>query len=282
MGQQDSLGLASGARGVLDIHYVVLVPRARIRADATVDHCLPLVGSQQHGRFKGMLAKAAGFVEDIRVADPRVPLVQEDRLHPGPLQDVRQVVGPVGGVHVDQHGAQLGRGDLQVDPLGASRSPHSNAVARPDAKAPETGGSAFDFPGKIRIRQADALVPGNERFLVRMGPDAVCEDFADRLVEQRDLRAGRIALHHQETTIVQVPHPAHPEAGFRLVRDPARSAIFVYLCMLSPRITPSIGIGGSRSSTWDSQPSSASCCCSIYSESSIRSPASTRRSSWRF
>ena len=108
------------------------------------------------------------------------------------VEGVRQLVGAVRRVDVDEDDADLGRGVLQQRPLGVVRAPQPDPVAGLEAER-RSGPwrSASTRSAKLVVRPADALVAGDERLDVAVGGDRAGQVGADRLVEQRDVgRSG--------------------------------------------------------------------------------------------
>ena len=195
VGQKHALGTARGAGRVLDVDDVVLVPHSRFRADAAVQHRLPLTGVEKHGRLERMRTESAGLAENIRVADPCVTLVQEDHLHSGAVENVGKVVRPIGGVDIHQDCAGLGGRDLQEDPLDTTGRPHADAVSGPHAQPPQSRRGALNALRKFAVGQANALVPRDDCLLVGVGGDGVVEYLADRPLDQWDRGSCGVALH---------------------------------------------------------------------------------------
>ena len=115
-------GLQVGER-----HLVALLVQA---VPIVVEHQRPLqLGAAathlvQHRSVRG-LAEAAG---------------QEQAADAGLIEDVFQLVGLVGGIDVDQDGADARRGVLDDDPLVAVGGPDADAVARLHAEGQQVRG----------------------------------------------------------------------------------------------------------------------------------------------
>jgi hypothetical protein len=71
----------------------------------------------------------------------------QQHAHAGLAQDVLQLAGQVGGVDVDQDGADAGAGVLDDDPLVTVAGPDADALSRPNSQ------------GEKAASQAGRLVP---------------------------------------------------------------------------------------------------------------------------
>ena len=69
----------------------------------------------------------------------------------GLLQEVGQFMGAVGGIHIDQHGADLGGGELGQDPLGVVGGPDANVLAFLDADGHQAAGDAFHLGAELAV-----------------------------------------------------------------------------------------------------------------------------------
>ena len=67
------------------------------------------------------------------------------------FQEVRQLVGAVGGIDVDQHRADLGGGKLGQDPLGVVGGPDSDVLALFDSDGHQATGDALNLRVKLEV-----------------------------------------------------------------------------------------------------------------------------------
>src|SRR4029077_9622591 len=86
-------------------------------------------------------------------------------------------------------------GDLQIDPLGATRCPHPDTVARADAQAPETARRIFDLFMQIQIGKSQVLMARHDGVALGILPRGVFERLANGLFEKRQTRPARVAQH---------------------------------------------------------------------------------------
>ena len=136
--QGGALGVAGGARGVLDVDRIVRVGR-RLRGRqhpgvaVAVGQRLPLRAADQddvleRGAVRAHLGDHCGVVGGLE--RPCGDQHADARL----VEHVLQLLGAVGRVDADQDRADLGRGVLQLRPLRAVRRPDADPVALLDAQ----------------------------------------------------------------------------------------------------------------------------------------------------
>ena len=103
-------------------------------------------------------------------------------------QRMLELAEPVGGVHVDEDGADLRRRVLRDHPLDAVRAPDADAVATFDAGCQQPAGDALHFETQLAVGEALVLVAGDERLPIGKERGGAIEALAERLAEQRQVR----------------------------------------------------------------------------------------------
>ena len=208
VGEQNPFRLARRSRRVLDIHHVVNAGAFIRRPDARGDHGPPLIRPQQNRMLQRQCPALPGGGQNFAVMRARVLFVKKNRLHPRALEDVRQVVGAVRRIDVDENGAYLRRRHLQVDPFDAIRGPHADSVAGPNAEAPKTRCCFRDAGAQVGVSQPQSLVAGDHRLFMRMLRNGLVERLADCFFEESDALTRGVALHFER--ILQSPAPQRP------------------------------------------------------------------------
>ena len=190
VGERRPLGEAGRARGVLNVDGVVELQR---RLEVVQGRVLDLLAGQQQ--------VGPALVEDQRLPEQRKPaphLLHHARVVAGSegarehqqadlrlAQRVLQLRRLVGRVDVDQDGADARRRVLQDDPFRAVGRPDADPVAALDAVREEPLGAARRLVPELAIREAEALLPVDQRLAVTEPLHAPVEVLSDRLAEQR-------------------------------------------------------------------------------------------------
>ena len=94
----------------------------------------------------------AGAAQDLLVVGVLVVVPEEEGLHARAREGELQLVGAVGGVHVDQRGSGAGAAHVHHDPLDAVGGPEADAVALANAERPEAAGDAVGLRRSARPR----------------------------------------------------------------------------------------------------------------------------------
>ena len=106
-------------------------------------------------------------------------------------QSVLNLAGAVGGIDVDEDGADLRGGVLDNGPLGAVRGPDADPVATLHAEGEEGARALVHGVQKFAVGVAQLLVPGDEADAVRLCSGNTVKVVADRLPDQRFRGRGR-------------------------------------------------------------------------------------------
>ena len=211
--EDDALGEARRARRILDVDGVVEVERALEAAEHAVRHLLAHLHDLAPGIHAGLLLSS---YEDDRLQEGQVlgidlaglrglklgadlidhadiigrlePVDEEQGLRFGLPEHVVELVGPVGGVDVDQDDAALGRGELDDDPLGDVGGPDGDPVALLVAQAQQALSGPVNLFLQLCPGVAQTLVFRNERFSLRELLRDLVEHVADRLADERLFR----------------------------------------------------------------------------------------------
>ena len=104
-------------------------------------------------------------------------------------------MGAVGGIDVDQDGADAGDGGLEVDPFGAVGGPHPDAVAGADAQAPEAARGAGNLLLEAAVGEPQPLVAGNQRVSAGVSLGRAIEDLPDGFLDWLKLGTACVAQH---------------------------------------------------------------------------------------
>ncbi len=164
-------------------------------------------------------ALAAHLLDHARVV-ARLELRGGDQCRDAGLaQHVLEFVAAVGGVDVDEDGADLGRRVLGERPLGAVGRPDADAVARRDVGVEQGQGKCVDVVEELRVRPATAAHHVDERLTIGMCSDGRVEVVADRLLDQRRFgRPTRVAERRVEVVLEGVGG-GHRLSSGRVIRD---------------------------------------------------------------
>ncbi len=171
MRQRRPLGRARGAGGVLDVDGVValqlrLAPLhvREVHRSPRAQEAVP-VGIEREGVAQRGAAWPHGFEHGRIRRLPKAAAVQEHAT-PDLSQDVFQLVGLVGGVDVDEDGADAGGGVLKDDPLVAVGGPDADAVAGGDAESEQAASGIGGRVPQLPIGGAIILRADDQRFAV--------------------------------------------------------------------------------------------------------------------
>ena len=193
MGEQDALGQAGGAAGVLDVGHVVdgdMVGQLALG----VEQRRPLGRVEVDGVFQLEIEAVAGAAQNLLVVGALVFVPEEERLHARAFCRVNcELVGAVGGIDVDQRGAGAGAAHVHHDPLDAVGGPEADAVAAADAERPEPAGHAVGLGAELGPGKALSLVAGGHGQAVGKAIGGAVEQVADGQFQQRPARTAGVA-----------------------------------------------------------------------------------------
>src|SRR6266542_3007664 len=206
--KQSGTGLLVIAKGFRQASYVEMVREAVQRCP---EHRQTLVFDEEWAGLveEGRLAVDAPPLREVRprpVDDERLAVLRaaldllahhldvarlpeslrdDEEARPGLLQHVLELVRAVGGVHVDEDGADAGGRVLRHDPLEAVRRPDPDPVALLHAAGEEPSRDEPRLLPQLAVRGAVALVRHDERVAIREALDRAPQVLTDRLSEQR-------------------------------------------------------------------------------------------------
>ena len=201
--ERGSLGVAGGARRVLDVDRVVglqgphpLVHHVGVDVLARLDHGRPVAGADVDHPLEGR-AVTCGLLDHRAVVAGLEALRRDQHPHARLVDGVGELVGAVGRVDVDEDRADLRRGVLRDRPLGAVGCPHTDAVALDDAARDQPPREQVDVVVELAVGPAPPGAELDERLMVRMSSHGAVEVVSDRLLEQRGFElALRVRLGH--------------------------------------------------------------------------------------
>ena len=205
MREHHALGKPRGAGGVLHVDDVVAADGGARRVEQRVG----LVVAEQHQfrrrveptvlfladvadvfevRIGPAAQVAAGVllqlghepVDDLEVIDVAKAVDEPQHLHVGLLEDVVEFLGLVGGVDGDEHGAGLGAGELEHQPVGHVLGPDAHVVALADADGEQALRQAIDALVELPVGPAQAAVGIDEEVVVRRFPGPEFELLPER------------------------------------------------------------------------------------------------------
>jgi len=102
------------------------------------------------------------------------------------LQDVRELVGPIRRVDVDQDRADPGGGVLGQDPFVAIRRPDANPLTLANTLGEQGTGHQVDLVEELPVRGAIALVRNHQRVVIGYPANRAPQVLADRLTQERN------------------------------------------------------------------------------------------------
>ena len=111
---------------------------------------------------RAALQVGAHFREQCEVIGGLEAVGEQQHGDVGLLEDVLQFVGAVGGVDVDQHGARVGGGELDHDPLRPVGGPDADVLAAADAERHQGAGRLPDLGVKRGVAAA-VVQPGEHQ-----------------------------------------------------------------------------------------------------------------------
>ena len=154
------------------------------RVPAAVGQGLPFRAADQHDVLQPGTCRPH-LVDHGGVVRGHVRPGGHQQAHAGLAEHVLELVGAVGRVDADQNRADLGRGILQLEPLGTVGGPDADPVALPDAAAQQAVGEGVDLgvQGRVGVPAAGGVL--DQRVPVAVGSHRAVEVIADRLLEQR-------------------------------------------------------------------------------------------------
>jgi hypothetical protein len=214
--ERRTLGESRGARGVLDIDRVVGREPRRDRLQlrlADLLGCRPQLVPRLAPDEDDLL-ESRHLVADL-LDHPRIVARLERRSRDEDLdrrlvEDVLQLVGPIGRVDVDEDRADLGRCVLHERPLGAVGRPDPDPVALDDPTAGEPAGQRVDVGGERGIRPALARCAVDQRLVFGEAGGRGVEVGRDRLVQEREVGfAGRDRQGHGSGLSSEVSKAVH-------------------------------------------------------------------------
>ena len=94
-------------------------------------------------------------------------------------EKIGQFVGAVGGIDVDQDGADLGGGELGEHPLGVVGGPDADVLALCDADGHQAARDALDLGVELPVGEPVAGGGMDEGFAVGVAVGLLVEDVAD-------------------------------------------------------------------------------------------------------
>uniref|UniRef100_A9U7B9 Predicted protein n=1 Tax=Physcomitrium patens TaxID=3218 RepID=A9U7B9_PHYPA len=106
------------------------------------------------------------------------------------VERVLHLGGAVGRVDVDQHQADLGRGQLHQHPFGVVVRPDADAVALVQPQAQQRAGQAARLGVQAGIAVAQALVAADQGLAIGLAGRHVGKEIADGLLDQRHIGAA--------------------------------------------------------------------------------------------
>ncbi len=198
VGQRRSLRESGGAGGVLDVDGIIALQGRLALGEPGGGHLLPRgeegvpVGFQQQRAAQVGAARPDGLEHRGVVELAKAAGVDEDA-HAGLAQGVFQLAGQVGGVDVDENGADAGGGVLHHHPLVAVGGPDADAVAGGHPQGEEGAGGAGGQVPQLVVGGAEALVEDHEGLAAAVALDRRAQVIADGLAEQ-GCRAGAVGV----------------------------------------------------------------------------------------
>ena len=210
VGEGRALGVAGGARGVLDVDGVVGAALGLAGLEVCCAHLLGVgeqVAPAPHALGRWRVRRVVGRNEyevaevrevgGVQLAGRRFEQLGDelvDHAHVvggaeaadenqggelGLLQQVGQLVGAVGGVDVDQDGADLGGGELGQHPLGVVGGPDADVLAFLDADGHQAAGDALHLGVELAVGEPVAGGGVDECFAVGIAVGLLVKDVAD-------------------------------------------------------------------------------------------------------
>ncbi len=125
------------------------------------------------------------FVDHADIVGRLEFLSADERLHADLVERVFDFGETIGRVDIDLDHADAGGSELDKGPLRAVGGPDSDAIADLEAEREQARCDAINLEGELFVGPADALMGGNEGFLLGPLPCRAEESFADRVFEQR-------------------------------------------------------------------------------------------------
>jgi hypothetical protein len=95
-------------------------------------------------------------------------------------------VGPVGGIDVDQNGADLRRRELDDGPLRTIGRPDADPITVLDTECHQSAGNQIDICIQFAVAPPTTGCAFDQRFPVAVVRDDFLEVIADRLLQQRN------------------------------------------------------------------------------------------------
>ena len=195
MRQQDALGRAGGAGGVLDVDHVLALPGMGRDLPAVLEHTGPGLGTYVDGLGSGSGEPGAGLLEEGAVIRPRVALPEKQDLDARLTQDVAKLKGAIGRIDIDQHGPDAGGRQGEQDPFDAVGGPQTDAVTRFDTEPGQAAGGSFDRCLEFGVGQPGALMADDEGVFGGAAADGVGKHLIDGLFNQSGIAATRVTQH---------------------------------------------------------------------------------------
>ena len=190
MAEGGALGVPGGSRRVLDVDGVVVVQAGRPLGEGPVHAVVGLLhqgvplGGFQEDHVLEVLQFVPNLGDHRPVVGGQVLLRRHQYPAPGLRQCVADLVGPVGGIDVDQDHPHLGGGVLEPHPLRAVRTPDPQPVAHLQPKAEQSHCEQVDRLVELPVGLADPLVHRHKGVAVGIPGDHRLEVSTDGLLQQ--------------------------------------------------------------------------------------------------
>ena len=185
MGQARALGVARGARGVLDVDDVVERQAGLDGLHVALGHAPALVEQSRPIAVEAQQAAGRlGFVQDRGVGPALEAVGVQQQRHARLPQDEGQLAGPVGRVDVHEDRPDAGRGVLRHHPLGAVAGPDADAVAGPGPPRQQAARRQGGLVPQLAVGQAHALPGHHQGVLAGAAGHGAAQVVADRLAQQ--------------------------------------------------------------------------------------------------
>ena len=156
---------------------------------------LPVVGAQEdHLAQRGCLLAHLGDHPDV-VAGLELGC-RDQHPHLRLVEHIGQFVCPVGGVDVDQDGADLGGRVLDDGPLGSVRRPDPHAVTLGDTPADQAPRDDVDLIVEFAVGPPLSLRQVDKCLDIGVCGDRACEVGADGLFDERGCGGPRVIAFH--------------------------------------------------------------------------------------
>src|SRR5580693_2313307 len=207
MRQRRALGETCCPRGVLNVDRLAVVDgshpgtqRVDRYAPGAVAQPCPVVGADEHDVTQtfGAGAHLLDHAPVVRTLEGRR---RDKRPNTGLVEHVSELMRAVGGIDVDENGADLRRGVLHDGPLRAVRRPDTDALTALHAEGHQTPRYHIDLGVEFGVGPPtvarDAVAQVDQRLAIRVGRDDALEVLPDGFLEDRWAPAPGVIRFHR-------------------------------------------------------------------------------------